>query len=422
MTTANPRRGGRSLEEQLEALQDREAELLEREPTNLGDICSYWEVVKRQQLLFTACGVRGIRRVGGVRVPPTRVSEQEAKDAILMVLLCRGLQGTQWANLPWSLGDFSPVLYRQPPEGLKRGGRSVSVVYCDDPMTETVYPYWTHILQHDPRSGSWTELSGGQDGNGLWSQAAGGERHYHTLWRDEGRRHCPVGRVTWKLGGYGSPGHETPEDLPELSPPVHESTRTPQTPSPPQLSRYSSGAGHNSRSRREPPSPGPSTAPPPPKRRRQQPPQRPQKTPRPDTGRKRPDRQPARPRGKGTARRAPAPAPTPVPPTPAEVGSSHRSDHSGATPLERLLQEAKDPPAVCYTGRTGQLKTIRHRIQTGSLPYGRVSSTWHWLGDSEQESKLLVTFDGPAQRDRFLANFKTGASGVRVQLVSILGL
>ncbi|QBR99470.1 E2 [Duck papillomavirus 3] len=409
---ATQRRGGLTLEEQMEQLQSREADLLESEPEDLESIREYWDVVKKIQLLLCACGRRGIRRLGGMRVPPTHVSEQEAKDAILMGMMAGALRTSPYSRENWSLQDFNPLLFRQPPEGLKRGGRSVTVVYCDDPTTETAYTYWDKVYYYDTERRVWIELRGGQDQVGLWAQTQGGQREYHTLWRDEGRKYCQTSQVTWRVGSYDSQSSQEPTE--GLSPPVHESTRA-WTPSPPQLTRYSGGTTGGYRSGG--PTPGTSSGPPD---------LRSQRTPAPQTRRRRPQpsdsRRPA-PKRRRVADQQGTAGPSSI--APADVGANRQIDTSrGGSRVERLLREAADPPAICYLGSTAQLKTIRHRIVNGPLAYKNVSSTWHWLGAEgpDSDSRILVTFDSAGQRQQFLDRFKASAAGVRVQIVSLIGL
>lgn len=388
------------LQKILEDLQAKEADLLEQDAHTLQTVTEYWDTSRRIHTILAAAWCKGIYRIGEQRVPPSHISEQEAKDAIMMGLLGRALLGTPYGRLPWTLGEWSPALYRTPPESLKRGGRTVRVQFCDDPDTETEYPYWETYLIYDPETGIWTEAEGSVDDEGIGYHVKGQPQVYTTHWRDEARKYCSGSNLTWRLYPDRPRPRDATDGLPAvLSPirlagtPIHESTRIETTPPPPDLSRY------------EPVSPriaptAPSTS------------QR-----RPAT-RKRPSKRTAKPSTqKGTKR--------PKPPEPEEVGATHASSSRRGghrTRLDTLIRDARDPPGLVFEGRTSQLKTIRHRISGGPWPYRTVSSTWHWVGDSEDASKIIVTFNSTEERDRFAQQFYTATSGVRVFHVDLYGL
>ncbi|AAM46855.1 E2 [Psittacus erithacus papillomavirus 1] len=369
------------LRESLERLQRREAEILEQDPTDLQTITEYWENVKKQHLLLYAAGQKGYKQLGLQRVPPLHVSEQEARDGILMVVLLRSLLGTPHALRTWSLGEWGPRLFRTPPDGLKFGPHTVRVFYCNDPSTETEYPYWDSYLFYDPTTGEWTEGIGGYDNVGIWHETING-RGYHMIWRDEARRVCGGNQVTWELSTSDR------DSLDGIPPPLLESTRVespepatePETPSPPQLSNYALGDPPNIRG-------GSNSA------------------------RTRSRR--IRTRGTGTD--------TPTGIRPEDVGTARTTVRGGGTRLDRLIAEAKDPPGLCFVGRTGQLKTIRYRVQTGPYNVTRISTTWHWIGDGEHLSRMIILFNDSHQREVFARAFRV-VSGVRVYKVSLSGI
>ncbi|AVH76293.1 E4 [Serinus canaria papillomavirus 1] len=202
---------------------------------------------------------------------------------------------------------------------------------------------------------------------------------------------------------------EVPDEVPV---PVHESTREDEvdrslvsTPPPPDLSRYSPrpSAPRKGKGTRvvRPTRPGPSG--------------------RSSTQATQP-RQPATSRQSVRQSREGLKRPL-QPPTPDEVGTVHSSSHHGGTRVDRLIQDARDPPGLCFEGKTNQLKTIRQRIFGGQLPFERVSTTWHWVKkDGESDSKILVVFKDKKDRDFFQKSFYVGSSGVRVFHCSLAGL
>ncbi|QBR99463.1 E2 [Puffin papillomavirus 1] len=394
-----------NLQAMLEQMQDRESSLLEKDDTTLDDAIEYWRTVKQIQLLFVAAGRQGHRSIGRQRVPPVHVSEKQAKDAIQMLLLGESLSRGPYGRLHWTLEDLSPILYASAPEGLKRNGRTVRVIYCGNPDTETSYTYWTHIYKYDALTGTWYEARGGMDDVGLWYME-GDALHYYTKWEDEGRQHCGRGAVTWTFRGRNVRGNDVVDTVapPELSPPRLESTRiSDPTPSPPELSRYTPG----------PPAKRPREAAAAPRGSR--------------TGQTRGGRGRTRPstgRGHGGSSGRKGTSDAPI--APDAVGSVHHTvpTGTGRVPrLQRLLQDAEDPVGLCFEGRTGQLKTIRWRIQQGNYRVDRVSTTWRWAGrDGEDKSKIIVTFANDGDRAAFMRDFRTGASGVRLFHVNLFGL
>ncbi|AHN65802.1 E2 [Pygoscelis adeliae papillomavirus 1] len=393
MTMAN-------LERLITDLQSKETDLLEKEHQTLQDVTDYWGTVRKLNTVFTAATRSGLTRVGLQKLPPTATTEQEAKDAIGMHLLCQSLSRSPFGKLPWTLSDIYPLLFKKPPEGLKRSPGVVTVTYCNDPDTETEYPYWKDLYFYDMGRDLWTQGDGGYDGHGLWYSINGGARTYYLKWQEEATMYCGGGGVTWTL----VPPPSAVDDIDGTAPPLFESPQA--SPSPPDLTRYSPDSPEGGEI------PGTSVPQP-----------RSHSTPKAQTRQKR--RAPAvkapapkRPK-KGTRqpKRAAGVAPSDVGGVRHTVSGQH-----GASRLDRLLDGARDPPAVCYTGQTGQLKTIRYRLQAGPYTFERVSSTWHWLNGPETESKLLVTFKDETDRKRFIDTFNTSASGVRLTLCSISGL
>lgn len=356
-------------------------------------------------MLITAAARQNIRYIGMQRVPPARVAEQEAKDAILMTIVIGSLINSPFAHLSWDMSDFSPLLFRQAPESIKRDGRTVRVTFCNDPDTTTEYPYWLKYLFLG--DGEWTEAEGGVDAVGIWYDS-GGHRVYVTHWRDEAARMCPGQSPAWSImsdrlndlslqtvldaeaGPYEEPALEsTRRDSPDRS----------RTVSPPELTRYSPIRPRGAADRR---------------RRTATSTQRAERTA---------ERQRSRTRGRqGTTRTRAAPRATAV--RPEDVGTVRTTDYRrGQSRVERLIADARDPPCLVFEGYTGQLKTIRHRLRTGQFAHLHVSSTWHWVGrDGPDRSKIIVAFRSEQERDTFARTFYTGNSGVRVFHATLNGL
>nr|WOB19158.1 E2 [Columba livia papillomavirus 1] len=374
----------------LQALQEREAELLEKDHHTLAEILDYWGTVRRTQTLLAAAAKQGIKRVGGTKVPPASVTEHEAKDAIMMTILLDSLAQSPYARLQWELGDMSPQLYRQRPEGLKRGPRRVLVRYCGDPDTDTEYPLWETVLLFDPGSRQWTESHCGADNVGIW-QDIDGRRHYTLLWRDDGRKQCLGPSITWELLSQSATGDQ-------LQRPFSSSLGSP---SPPKLSFYDRPDAAAEQPRTSTPK------------------QRAPKRKATRSGGRGVTKEPAkkrRPRTKGTADTIDGVAPE-------SVGAAHTSaPRSGLSRLQRLISDARDPPGIVFEGRTSQLKTIRHRLRGCAGGYSRVSSTWHWIGESEENSKIIVLFETEDQRSQFENTFRVSNSGVRAFHVALKGL
>lgn len=414
-----------SLQRTLQDLQQQETDLLESDPDTLEGLQDYWKVVRRTNLLLNAAGRSGLCRIGNQKIPPSAVTEKEAKDAIHMQMLVESLMRSPFASLGWSLSDVFPLLVNTPPEGLKKRPKRVYVTFNRDPNTENEYPYWERLYFHDPSSDTWCEAEGGADKTGLYYTGCDTTgKTYYTTWLREGRKHFPDGRLTWTLqfsSGSQAEAESEPEedseddDLDGLPPPLLESTQVspPSTPSPPDLSVYSlpgtskdlrpPSAPKKPRSARQPSRPPPKRPSPPTKKTSERP-------------TKRARTKPATSKGTGRQERLGL--------EPEEVGSKHQTvGRGGGHTVRQLLREAADPLGLCFEGKTGQLKTIRHRITHGPYRYQRISTAWHWINhDSPSTSKIIVTFHSESERQNFLDTFKIIGSGVRVFRCSLEGL
>ena len=351
----------------LEELQEKEVQLLEKDSHSLDDIIEYWRTVKDINLLLFAARMRGITELGGQRVPSRLSSSKNAKDAILMVLLAEQLARSPFRNRKWDLADWSPVLYKSPPEGLKADPQRVTVTYCDDPETETEYAFFGTLLTYDHLTQTWVKGTSGVDDEGLWVRHDGDRHPTHYLkWRDEAGRYCLVGQETWEIrGGGGRVRHPRAEQAPPETP-----VARPRTPPITRGSVQAPRAPRKTRSARDPL------------------------------------------RGIQGVR-------------PEDVGKRKTIPVRGGgkrTRLQQLIIEAEDPPGLLFEGKTSQLKTIRQRICSGQYAFQNVSTTWHWVGRPGDPSKVLMLFDSNDQRDTFVQTFKTEASGVRVFNVSVSGI
>nr|QYI89633.1 E2 early protein [Bos taurus papillomavirus 9]QYI89639.1 E2 early protein [Bos taurus papillomavirus 9] len=382
-----------SLEARFESVQEQLLQIYETDSQTLEVAITYWSLIRREHALYYRARQEGKTRLGLYPVPPSRVSEKKAKDAIKIYLHLQSLQQSEFANLKWSLVDTSLENFLAAPENtFKKKGQLVTVVYDSDANNSMVYTAWREIYYVDEKD-TWRRTHSQVDHDGIFYEDAQGNKVYYVNFHDDAALYSNLGR--WEVHFENH----------VLSPPVTSSVsggpakhRRPQAGdhSPGHTSaaagQYTGDSGQRhtrsrSRSRSRSRTPTRPTSGGPPRKRG---------------------------RGGGThtggspteVRRHPGGTP---PPTAEQVGVRHRTpERKTASRLTHLIEEAFDPPILLLQGAANTLKCFRRRA-THSHPHRFLcmSTSWTWASKTstlKSGHRMLVAFSNFDQRTNFLAN------------------
>lgn len=327
------------------------------------------------------CRKEGYSNLGLHHIPPSKVSEQNAKVAIQMSIVLQSLSKSQYASEPWTLQDTSADLFASPPKNcFKKRGYEVTVWFDD--KKENAFPYinWSDIYYQDAED-KWHKTHGKVDYDGLYYEESDGSKSYFILFFEDASRYGDTNM--WSV-------HYNNEHI--YVPSTSSSRRAAGLTI---SSEKSDSIPHTSRDTTQSTGYGRSTT------------QTEEAIPRP------PERLSAlrrRRRGEGESTRAKRrrPAGRSAVPSPESVGRSHRSvARTNLTRLERLQAEAWDPFLILLRGPANTLKCWRYRcnLKCGS-PI--ISSVFKWVTskDDLQQSRMLLAFTSNADRELFLETVK----------------
>lgn len=399
-----------SLEARFDAVQDQLMQIFESDTNTLEVQIQYWYLVRREQALYYHARKQGITRLGLYQVPPTRVSEQKAKDAIKMSLYLQKLHTSVYADLPWSLTETSYETFMAKPENtFKKRGASVTVVYDRNSANAMVYTLWKDIFSLDDND-AWHKYHSKVDYDGIYYTDAEGNKVYYVNFSEDAALYSSLGQ--WEVQFENQ----------VLSPPVTSSvslgttgrqraqkgqdpagSQTDSSAAQPRQSSASTERGSDlhsrdsrkrtrsessSRSRSRSPSSGSHS----------------------DGGEAEVSSRPHRGHRRGTRQQRREPGGRP-PPTPAEVGGRSRTpERAPASRLVQLINEAYDPPILLLQGGANTLKCFRRRAnQTHPYKFVCMSTTWTWSCKTTTKKyghRMLVAFSDSTQRQIFLNSVK----------------
>lgn len=394
-----------------DSLQDQILSLIEEGRTDLDSQLQYWHLERKLQAILYYAKKNGYRHLGLQQVPAAIASEVKGKNAIAMTLLLESLAKTQFANETWTLGDTGAelVLATEPKQAFKKQGYEVTVYFDNDRNNSYPYTNWEAIyIQQD--GDIWIKARGLVDYNGLYYEEPDQTKAYFTLFADNAQRFGQTGKwtVQYKNKTIYPPvtssrptGGSTEEGLSASGPeytagPSTTSVRQTASVSPQQSSFQAAGA--TTPTGKEEARVG--------SRRRQgeQKPESSVKRARADSSvsrqRSSPHTRGGRRRGGRDGGQSPVPA--------SEVGR-HRQTvaRGGLSRLERLQEEARDPPIILVTGHPNTLKCWRNRLPRISDLYTNASTVFRWVvhnNTADQQGRVLVAFASTAQRSKFLCN------------------
>lgn len=309
--------------------------------------------------------------------PALAVSEYNAKQAIHMQILLNSLAKSEYALESWTLTDCSAELINtQPKNCFKKQGYTVEVWFDHKKEKAFPYPNWRDIYYQDDTE-KWHKVEGKFDVNGLYYTEKNGDRVYFAVFGPDAEKFGETGEWTVKyrnttLVSTSSSARRAATSS-KASATNTRDTETPTTSTRGATTSWEADSSSAATTVRDRGRRQGGSSPVPTKRRRLRSPQR------ADI------------------------------PSPGEVGSRHRSTpRQGLSRLQRLQDEAWDPPILIIKGPPNNLKCWRNRVKASNsfVPFTTCSSVWKWIGDGYPESRMLIAFDSDYQRTRFLQTTK----------------
>nr|AYA94162.2 MAG: E2 protein [Human papillomavirus] len=371
------------LTRRFDALEDRLMTLYESEPNTIDEQIQVWETIRKQNILYYYGRKEGYKNFGLQPIPPLAVSEYKAKEAIQQVLLLKSLKNSAYARENWSLVDTSAELTHTAPRNtFKKGPYIVEVHYDNNPQNAFPYTNWNMLYVQDEHD-NWYKTEGKVDVNGLYFEDPSGDKNYFVIFASDAPTYGSTGlwtvhykNETISNSAFASTSQESFSGFSQGSTKGHV-TSSKDTVSPAETSgreeseegRASSTTdGRSVRLRRRRPEQGEST--------------------------------PRRKRRRLQTHHSPV--------SPGQVGRRYNLvPRTGLTRLERLTEEARDPPIIVIKGGSNQLKCWRWRCKKSNVAFKDISTVFTWVNSSASDKythRMIVAFENNGQRNAFLAN------------------
>ena len=437
------------------ALQDQLMDIYEKGSDTLEDQIRHWNLLRQEQIMLHYARKRGIMRLGYTPVPSLAVSEAKAKDAIFMVLQLEKLKDSPYKNESWTLINTSLETFRTPPGNcFKKGAQNVEVVFDGNDENIMLYTSW-HYIYFEDADGKWQKTEGRIDYAGLYYME-GQFKHYYVEFKVDARRFGISGEWEVRFNGetiFAPVTSSSPSSLEEVRERV-EPSNVPEV-----GSATDSGTLHTGRPEQERTEPA--------KGRRYE---RKESSPtaaslrgrqkvsgstvrktqarsrsssadqagargrgqrgtraRPRTRTRSRSRRRSRSRSRSRSRggrsrggyatrsrsRSSESRSTDNFGIPAsQVGRSVQSvSRKNTSRLERLLDEALDPPVILLRGEPNILKCYRYRVKERHKGlFDKISTTWSWVGSQNStrlgRARMLLSFISNDQRETFISSMK----------------
>ena len=362
--------------------------IIEESPTDLNSIIKYWQLTRKEYVTLYYARKENFTRLGLQPVPTLAVSEYKAKEAIQMQLLLTSLSHSHYASERWTLQDCSAELINtQPKNCFKKMGYTVDVWFDHDQSKAFPYTNWKHIYYQDAAD-QWHKVKGEVDENGMYYNELNGDRVYFTLFEADSAKygvtrewtvHYENTTVVSSSSSNRRLGEQSQKPTDEPSTSGNTKAQSPKRRRPEEVDRAvatsstspSSATSSNIRARRRRTEQGERTTP------------------------------------VSKRRRTTAQSPERLAvPTPSEVGTRHRlPPQQGLGRLRQLQAEAWDPYLLILKGPSNNLKCWRNKIKHKNW-FSNSSNVWRWLGNGCTQSRMLLVFDTPLQRERFVMHVK----------------
>lgn len=399
-----------SLTERFDAVQENLLELYESGSDNIEDQILYWNLMRKEGVLFYYARQKGITRLGLQHVPSLAVSEFKAKQAIMMTLQLESLKNSEYGSEKWTMQDTSLELYNtEPQHTFKKGGQTVNVYYDNNEQNYYPYTLWKYIY-YQTDNDQWHKAQSDVDYEGIYYESADNVKHYYVTFDKDAARYSDSGVWTVKYNNRNisstsitsTGGKSNSSSYPTIG--EGSNTLAAQT-------GETSQEGRRGGSRRT------SSSTPRGKRRKTQisessdaasvsetdgegtPPQLRRRLRRGGEQRKQTtDRRRGR-RGE------------PSYPTPEEVGSRHRRpEGTYHSRLRQLQEDARDPPVLIVRGSANTLKCWKNRCrQKHQSLFLMLSTVFSWVAKGPERighHRMLVAFTNSRQRQEFLTHVK----------------
>ena len=373
--------------------------LYETNPTDLKSQIIHYQLLRKEGVLQYYTRKEGYDRLGLQYIPPLKISENHAKTAIKMILILESLAKSKYASEQWTFADCSADRFNSPPRNcLKKHSFEVEVWFDSDKQNAFPYINWRDIYYQDEKD-EWHKVKGEVDYNGLFFTELDGTRNYFILFEKDAYRYGKTG--TWTVN------YDNEQILPFVTSSSRKSisdTQEDTTTGEPSTSLSTSKEKDNRRRTPGSQEGSPSSTTRHGRRRRRGGEQR--ESP-PRTKRRRGAQT------DGTADYI----------SPEEVGGSHRSvQRTGLGRIERLKEEARDPPIIQLKGGANSLKCWRNRFKIKYKDlFTAITTVYKWVGNNnadEVESRLMVAFRDLSQRSAFIATVHI-PKGVSMSLGSL---
>ncbi|APR72336.1 E2 [Bos taurus papillomavirus 23] len=398
-----------NLQARFDAVQGQLLEIYEQDTNDLAVQVTYWTLVRQEQALYYYARQQGITRLGLYQVPPTRVSEKKAKDAIKMTLFLQSLQKSEFAKLSWSLTETSLERFLAAPENtFKKGGQHVTVIYDANAYNAMEYTLWGEIF-HVDETDTWHKSYSDVDYDGIYYTDVQGNKVYYVNFSDDAKLYSKMG--LWEVRYQntvlsppvtssvpaGSPrgrhGPQTGSSTSGHKTSLHTRSQSSESDSRDSRGRSRSSSSSRTRSRSRSRSRSPSGS------------HTRERTPQLQTGRPPGGGRGGRRTGQQRDRRRPSP------PSPGAVGTRLRTPERKAKGrLVQLIEEALDPPVLLLQGGANTLKSFRRRTSK-SYPhkFTCMSTCWTWASKTctvKSGHRMLIAFQNSEQRTSFLSTVR----------------
>lgn len=408
-----------TLNQRLESLQDAILNLYEKNSKKLSDQIDHWQLVRKEQVLLHYLRKQGVYKAGIIPVPALASSQTKAKQAIEMQLILSSLAESAYADEEWTLLDTSLERFKAPPQNiLKKNGMTVDVRFDGDNNNRVRHTKWRDLYYQNVNN-RWIKTTSHVDHKGIYYVDEYDVKIYYQDFEADADRYSSTGHWDVLINGkliMPSVSSSSSGSSDKWGPEVPLGRREPESTSATIDTTTSQTPRHTS--------PSTETIPPTSSKKRRQYGRRRSRSPRKRA------RSSSGDRGRGGGRRLNGGETTSKSlsaPTPGEVGGSRRSVPTGAGGrLQRLLQEARDPPALVLKGDPNKLKCMRFRLKEKySAYFSRVSTTWYWTEcentDRIGDARVLIQFTDESQRNKFLSRVKLPNS-IRLTAASFYGM
>jgi len=337
----------------------------------------HWKVIKQQYILYYYSRKEGYKRLGLQILPTLAVSEYKAKEAIQQILLLESLKKSEFGNEEWTLGDTSAELTLTSPRyAFKKEPYIVDVWFDNNPANSFPYTNWNKIYFQDEQE-RWHRAEGEVDINGLYFVDSHNDKVYFVLFAPDVEKYSTKGQWTVNFKNQTISSVDSSQTrVSDLSLQGSVSSSRDTVLRPATTTRRGSEGEERSPSSTTPSSPDLRSGQ---RRRRQQ--------------------RESSPRGRSKRRREET---TTGGVSPREVGrGSHTVPRRGLGRIERLTEEARDPPIIFVKGGANNLKCWRNRCQKTNRLY-LVMSTVFRYPHSDLGHRMVIGFKDVEQRTLFL--------------------